>query len=148
MSSWARPDKSCLPLTEKLYISIDKPSVPNPLVIVKGKLYFSPKYYIIRRPRIYWDVEFNKRGIYVHQTDLQKEICFLQEEIKKVNINHGNTTHELIDKCSSEIEITLKELKDEIDFDVIESKIQELKKKMDKKVVSFYMELYPPVAAE
>ena len=133
---------------EKLYISIDKPSVPNPLVIVKGKLYFSPKYYIIRRPRIYWDVEFNKRGIYVHQTDLQKEICFLQEEIKKVNINHGNTTHELIDKCSSEIEITLKELKDEIDFDVIESKIQELKKKMDKKVVSFYMELYPPVAAE
>ena len=103
----------------------------------------------------FWDAEYKKSRRFVQQTDLLKEIHFLKEEIEKVNINYGNTTHEItlfsqdfIDKCLSEIDATLKELKDEMNLDVVESKTQELKKKMDKRIASLYLLLFPPVATE
>ena len=91
----------------------------------------------------------------MQRTDLQKEINLLKKEISKVNINYGNTTqsHEItlfsqdfIDKCSSEIEITLKELKDETNLHLIDSKIKKLITKIDERIASLYLQLFPPVS--
>ena len=91
----------------------------------------------------------------MQNTDLQKEIHFLKEEIEKVNINYGITTHEItlfpqdfVAECLSEFDTTLNELKDENNFELIESKTQELKKEINKRLVSLYLQLFVPVDAE
>ena len=127
----------------------------NPLVLIKGKLYHRENEQFFLPSGVFWDDRYKKSRKFVQNTDLQKEIHFLKEEIEKVNINYGITTHEItlfpqdfVAECLSEFDTTLNELKDENNFELIESKTQELKKEINKRLVSLYLQLFVPVDAE